>query len=416
VLERQMQSAGGAVPADLRRRYAQAIRQLLAADPARAGQWAYELGCQYEQLAAGADSPAQASEYLDQALGAYERAPAGPDEPSPAATAALVLRARRLLDGAGADRAAAAALAAELNEQARLADAAGSAASKPAADTAWYREQAAGALFWSARLTHQVLGEPQPAAEVMASLASRYPRTQGARLGAEFRVQLLLEKGQVAPALGLAREFAQTDPASGGAMLQQLWPHIRRRLDDRWLLPDPTTQPADGLGGDYLALVQPLYDGQAQEPIAARYALTQAMAEALLEAGQPERAMELFEQCRQCDGAAQAASASSTHPASVDGRNLSGLARANRAMGRYSPALAYYRQLGDGLEAAGGPAYWRTELEYGWCVVQAARADAQAMRRLVVRVRQLRLVDPAMGGLAGPFDVLEQRAQALAGN
>jgi tetratricopeptide (TPR) repeat protein len=85
-------------------------------------------------------------------------------------------------------------------------------------------------------------------------------------------------------------------------------------------------------------------------------------------------------------------------------------------MGRYEQALEYYRRLTDGLSPASWPGeYWRAELEYARCVVEAAAGDAQAIRNLGVRIRQLRMQDEGMGGLAEAFGQLERQAKDLAG-
>jgi hypothetical protein len=68
----------------------------------------------------------------------------------------------------------------------------------------------------------------------------------------------------------------------------------------------------------------------------------------------------------------------------------------------------------DGL-AGGSAAYWNAELEYCQCLLEGFAADGVAMKGLLVRLKQLRMEDPGMGGLKDRFEAIESRASELAG-
>jgi hypothetical protein len=97
-----------------------------------------------------------------------------------------------------------------------------------------------------------------------------------------------------------------------------------------------------------------------------------------------------------------------------DAANMAALARAYRALGRHAEAVRYYRSLVDGL-GGGSTAYWSAELEYCQCLLEGFASDRQAMKGLVIRLKQLRMEDLSMGGLKDRFEAVESRARELAG-
>jgi len=396
---------------ELRQEYVEIIEQLLAADPQQTGSWAYELGAQYEQLAATA-SPDRASALLAKAIAAYERLPVDVPIPQPARLRALELRAAGLLEAPSLDVPSAAGLVDQLHQQVKLAQ---EAVRPDGSRDEATRQHAARAEFWIARLLYEMPGCRQQSLDRLRSVRRDYAGTEGARRSAEFEVGLLLEQGRLPEAAQVVKDLPAEAFAQSRQIVHLVLERMRQRLEGRWSQPQTATDSHD-LCGEYLLLARRLYEPLAQEPIERRYAATQFMADALLELGRPQEALELLEQCQAHDRHRLSQSAPSDGPAATDARNLQGLARAHRAMGRYEQALEYYRRLTDGLSPASWPGeYWRAELEYARCVVEAAAGDAQAMRNLGVRIRQLRMQDEGMGGLAEAFGQLERQAKDLAG-
>ncbi len=94
----------------------------------------------------------------------------------------------------------------------------------------------------------------------------------------------------------------------------------------------------------------------------------------------------------------------------MDAGNVRGLARAHRAMKNYKGdgALKRYSELVEGIDRSRYSAlYWSVQLERCQCLLEAFQTDKEQLKRLSVLIRQLRLEDPAMGGLYDRFNTLE---------
>lgn len=90
---------------------------------------------------------------------------------------------------------------------------------------------------------------------------------------------------------------------------------------------------------------------------------------------------------------------------------LSDLARAYADLGRHEDAAQVYAKLTEGLDPRQDPAaYWAAELGYCRSILACRAADPRAMRSLVVRIAQLKVQDPALGGLADQFAAIESQA------
>ena len=99
----------------------------------------------------------------------------------------------------------------------------------------------------------------------------------------------------------------------------------------------------------------------------------------------------------------------------LDAGNLFALARAYRSLGRFNESLNYYQLLLAGLGPGAEPAlYWQGELEYCQCLLKGFAHQKDVMRKLGVRIRQLRIEDAEMGGLADAFLAVELQASRLA--
>ena len=102
---------------------------------------------------------------------------------------------------------------------------------------------------------------------------------------------------------------------------------------------------------------------------------------------------------------------------SLNADTVFGLARAHRALKHYKGdgALKFYNDLVEGIDRSLYPKlYWSVQWERCQCLLVAFSLDKSQMQRLVVLIRQLRLADPAMGGLIERFNAIETKAATLA--
>jgi tetratricopeptide (TPR) repeat protein len=143
----------------------------------------------------------------------------------------------------------------------------------------------------------------------------------------------------------------------------------------------------------------------------AAFAVRGAMAE--LDAASTERRQGLVEPLASAvrDGYRQLAQAR-TQALAAPGDILMALARAYAETGRLDQAADLYGRLTEGLDpATQKEAYWQSELGYCRCILASRREDPRAMKSLAVRIAQLRLKDPQLGGLAEGFAAIESEAR-----
>ncbi len=83
---------------------------------------------------------------------------------------------------------------------------------------------------------------------------------------------------------------------------------------------------------------------------------------------------------------------------------------------QYDKAMRYYNELVAGLDRArSDQLYWKAQLGRCRCAFQAYAGQSEQMKRLVIAIRQLRIMDRRMGGLAEKFDAIERQASAASG-
>ena len=100
----------------------------------------------------------------------------------------------------------------------------------------------------------------------------------------------------------------------------------------------------------------------------------------------------------------------------IDSVNVLGLARAHRGLKQYDEALKLYRLYVNSIARAKYPkAFWRGQLERCECRLEGFSTNAEAMRNLLILIRQLERTDSNMGGLAPDFRRLQRRAQGALG-
>ncbi len=102
-----------------------------------------------------------------------------------------------------------------------------------------------------------------------------------------------------------------------------------------------------------------------------------------------------------------------------DATNLRGLAKAHQKLGNYQDALKYYSKLTAGINPAKfKDLYWSAEAGYARCLLEAHRDNKKNIRRLLVRIRQLRemsdeLGEQPMGGYSSRFREIEEQAKNI---
>jgi len=419
----ELSTADRPIPRPQREEFVEAISQLQSDRPEsrELAEWSFWLGWHLEQLAEIGASPADRRRLLTRAIAAYERQPSSSSAHMQARYRAIELRMRLWRQ----DRADPQArqeqgrrLLAVLKHFAEVA--AIEAVRRPGSEeAAKLRSWAAGADLYAAEVLYDLPGRRGEAMAMLRALPDRWPETDAAERSAEFEIRKLLEEGQTAAAVARVREFHARRPGKGQQLLQAVLVHVRRRIQQLQGRPEKLWQ-LRRFRKDTLELAEALYQGCRQRPIHQRYFATQMLAEALLENGRSAEAAELFRQCLDYDMARLSESAGSSEAGrresqgGLDSANLLGLARACRSLGRFNESLAYYQRLLAGLGGREPALYWRAELEYCQCLLKGFAHRKDLMRKLAVRIRQLRTADAEMGGLAAAFLAVELQANRLA--
>ncbi len=454
----QLSAADRPAPRAEREEFVDAVRRLQddRPDNLELAEWSFSLGWHLEKLAAANPPGPHGRELLARAIAAYERQPASSPTHMEARYRAIELRIRQWRQAEADPQARAEPgrqLLTLLREfcNAAAVQAVQRARSESAADL---RSWASRADLYAAEILYDLPGRRSEAMALLRTLPDRWPETSAAELSAEFEIRKLLEQGQTAAAVTRARQFHSQRPGKDQQLLQAVLIRVRQRIGQLRGRPEKAWQ-LTRFRKDTLHLAEALYQGCRQLPIQERYFATQMLAEALLENGQPAQAAELFRQCLDYDMARQAEADTPAESALKEGRpapeksrnspeelersadgieatykaqherqearvgldagNLFGLARAYRSLGRFNESLDYYQRLLAGLSPVAEPAlYWRGELEYCQCLLKGFANQKDVMRKLGVRIRQLRIQDPEMGGLAETFLAVQLQVSRLA--
>ncbi|HUT61678.1 MAG TPA: hypothetical protein VNA25_27890 [Phycisphaerae bacterium] len=104
--------------------------------------------------------------------------------------------------------------------------------------------------------------------------------------------------------------------------------------------------------------------------------------------------------------------------ASVDARNIQGLARANRVLKQYKQAMEHYHDLASRISRKDFPKqYWAVNLELCQAALEgfkAGKLTKDDMRRLVAYIKQLGAEDSHMGGHQSKFNKIKADAEKAA--
>ncbi|MFP3937205.1 MAG: tetratricopeptide repeat protein [Phycisphaerae bacterium] len=399
----QVENSGERPTTELRREFVDILRFVTEKWPRRrqTARWNFELGWQLQQLAAKTDEPL---DMLTKAAEAYEGVPQDVEESLEARFLALRLRVRVLRESDWSDhesRRRAEELVEELRDYAEVASAELDSSADRQDDLARWGVEAD---FDAAQLEYEVLDRKASALESIRKLPEKWPGGETLRAAAEFEVRKLVESGRTEEAIDRVDEFRRQYPEQAEDLMHLVAWQVRERLRELARQPD-TSQQRSALQEAFLEFTSDLYERGEGQSDADRYPYMQMYAEALLANGDAERALGLFRRCRDIDEQRR----SEDPDRAIDATNIRGLAAAHQALGNYEQAAKLYGELVSAMEPD-DTMYWRTELEYCRSLLEARREDPESMRRLILRIRQIRAEDRQMGGFYARFDEIEADA------
>ncbi|MGC9455079.1 MAG: tetratricopeptide repeat protein [Phycisphaerae bacterium] len=392
----------------LRREFIKILRLVTEGWPQRdeAARWNFELGWQLQQLTPATDEPL---ETLRQAVDAYQKVPEVSEDSLEARYLALRLRTRILRDSDWSQEEKR-RRAEELVEELRAyADRVAAMLPEDDAQEDYLASWGGQADLEAAQLEYDVLGRREAALERIRKLPDKWPDREILRAAAEFEIRRLVETDRTDEAIERVEEFRREYPDHAESLVRLVAWQVRTRLRDiAWQSGD--SEQMRRLRSAFLEFTSDLYERSEGQSDSDRYIYIQMYAEALLVNDRPQEALELFRRCRDIDERMR----SEDPDRPIDATNIRGLAGAHQALGNYDRAAELYGDLVAGMDP-GDPLYWRTELAYCRALLEARRDDPGAMRRLILRIRQLRDEDRLMGQLFARFDEIEAAARTAMG-
>ncbi len=400
--------AGGDVSLGMREEFIDVLRTITERWPDEPGiaEWNLDLGWQLQLIAEATDEPL---EKMREAIAAYKRVPEDSEDALEAEFLTMALETELLLNEDIPEterRSEARDLAGKLSDYADKV--AGILESEQPADAEDLRGWGAEADFLAIRLEFDVLDRGEEALARVRDMSERWPGDETLRRAAEFEIRQLVEMDRTDDAIDRVDQFREEYPEQAKEVVHLVAWQVRERLRELEAQAG-TAQQRDQLAEVFVQFASDLYqraDDLSQEE---RYPFKQMYAEALVESGDAERALEFFERCREFDEQRR----QQDPELSVDAANIRGLARAHQELGNYSESARLYSDLVDGLDPE-DRLYWRTELEYARVLLELRGDNPAAMARLATRIRQLRSEDRLMGGLHADFDEVQSRAGRLA--
>ena len=300
---------GKAIHADLRSDYIKAMEGYVNnktwGTRPEVARWNFQLAEQYERSAAEAGGGKQAVAWYQKAAETYEKVPRGDQlESMQARQRALRSRTEVLTLGqaeAGARTEAAEKLVKQLTEfssDARRAMAANKDEQARADLLRWGSE----AELLAAELLYEELDRKARAMQLLESLPKNWPGATILSRSESFKIRKLVEQGDTSKAIAALDQFGKDHPAEA----KELLPLVISQIEDRIEAYRGVENKKDLVASyqkNYYRLAQALFDREKGKPLKDRYAYTQTYANALLEAGRPEEAMKVLEECKAFDDA-----------------------------------------------------------------------------------------------------------------
>jgi len=311
----------------------------------------------------------------------------------------LTLRTQGLGELSGrAQSDAAEALIAAWGDLARIAARRADAATDPG-QVAEHLAVAGAAEYRIAEVLADPLGRGEKAVGHCTAAAERWKgRPKIADRLEGLRIELLLRQGKLRDAVAALDRFGAADAATTSRLAVLAAAELGKRIDTTV---SPTEVPAEQapLRSAYLRYAQRACAVMASRSAEARYLFRQMLAEATAEAGRPAEALKIF--------------ARLVRSRPDDANNIQGRARCHWLAGRHVDAIGLYRQFVSGVDITKHPdRWWRGQLALARCVYDQAAGDRSQLRRLAVRLEQLRLRDGSYGGHAEAFERLRRKIDA----
>jgi len=380
-----LDAAGTSVATDLRRQYAAALERVVTgwSDSEEVLGYTYQLAQQCGRLG-----------QVDAAIRWYARVAASSPDYALARSNELIFRGRQLMEADSPDRTdTAKALIAGWGDLADLARREGNVAPDPQKKAALLRVAAAADLHIAELLADPLAQEARAIERCRAAVARwrNFPEI-GARIEA-LRIELLLRQGKLREAVEALDQLGAGGQADRLVVLTAV--KIGERIDTT-ALPSEAKSDAAAWRALYLRFARQAARTAAAQPPEAQYPLEQMVAEALAESGRPDEALKIFERL------------SRSRPA--DANNIQGMARCHWLARRHGEALVLYRRFVSGVDIDAHPEqWWGGQLALARCAFEQAAGRPDQLKRLAVRLEQLRLRDVSFGGKAATFEQLRRR-------
>ncbi len=253
-----------------------------------------------------------------------------------------------------------------------------------------------------------MVGNPQRALEILAQFETTWPdakRPMGAVLAT--RLTALQRLGRFDDAAALLPGYVAIDPAGAGATLQSLYTPLAEALEKESV--DGAAEGAEMRSELARRIAEQLciWAQQPQSHVdeAGLRALKLQLGEALVRAGEPAQARQVFLEC----GARSAAAAPSG--AGVDARAVMGLAESHYVSGEFDAALPLYNKIATTLSPQ-FPMRWKALLRDLQCRKELGHDPAGIAKVIQNQQVDRHYADPAAGGrYVSAFEALLKASQ-----
>ncbi|MCD6364511.1 MAG: hypothetical protein J7M14_01415, partial [Planctomycetes bacterium] len=160
------------------------------------------------------------------------------------------------------------------------------------------------AEFLAAKMLYEELDCQARALRILDALSERWPGTDVLIRGEDFRIRKLVEIGHTGKAVDALERFKAKHPAEAARLLPLLIEKVQAKIAALRGV-DLVEDELKVSQQNYLKLVEELFRRRRDETLAERYRITQIYADALLENGRVDEALELLLQCKAHDDAAR---------------------------------------------------------------------------------------------------------------
>lgn len=393
-----------AISVNIRRQFVETLKVLLGREQwaRQAPQWYFDLGWQSERLAQVAPSPERQRELYAQAIEAYDQVPPDSDQSMQARWRSLDLGIELLWadrQRGASERAIRGSAETLVNAMDRFVTdvARRSKAVEDDQRRLDLRRWGASADFGRAELMYEVLDQKDRALAEVRQLPGRWPSTDIPRVAREFVIRKLVDRGRVDEAIGEVEDFARQYKDQADQLLQLVVQKIRQRIGQ--MSSQAEAEELAQYRQVYLRFARKLYMSKQGLPVDQREGFQQLYADALLENGQGEQALELLEEIQQRQQNRREAAADRID--AVFERRVKAVNNAGRSV------TAMRRQVDAYFELLDQYGYDRSQFAESVFVADAARA----MDRAVEADEQTRRVERLADRLTQALEDLRRRVR-----